>query len=169
MVSSENGKREIKGEKMTKTCKKCDHNENEHQEWHGLKDNWKCCVWDCQCKKFEAVKITTNYDKDNVKYLKTDEKNHSPQMKESRLSSRARRDATEGDFNLSEERSELKKECLKGTSLRVRLDLKDLFYAIAQQDKTFIKKLKEESAKGFCSHTELCERIDKLAGEKLSK
>ena len=52
-----------------KTCKNCGHKRVQHS-WNEFKSFEECQQEKCPCKKFEPVKITTNYDKDNIKYLK---------------------------------------------------------------------------------------------------
>ena len=120
---------------MSQTCKNCRHVKSSHGYTgysDGSNDLGKGICRTCEgnedlenpCKKFEAEEdrkaciycgaIYPEFAEEcpcgsnKFKKLQTAEKNHSPQMKESRLSSRARRDATEGDFNLSKFRQDRK-------------------------------------------------------------
>jgi GTP-sensing pleiotropic transcriptional regulator CodY len=82
---------------------------------------------------------------------------------------------TDKEFNLSDKRKELYLKLCKSEGTMKVLPLASIFQRIEQQDKEFIKKLKEETEQiqMDCATLDVCEKeavnkiIDKLCGDKL--
>ncbi|KKN65847.1 hypothetical protein LCGC14_0477830 [marine sediment metagenome] len=143
-----------------KTCKKCGHDEKEHREWHGLKNNWKCFICGCSCEKFEAE----DKKEKSLNRLKRD----FPEKSEKEL-----KDLVDNGLRIAELKPQ-KSGDFNNLSECIQYEKGLGHYIFPFEVKTFIKKIEDnvfwiEDDKGKEMWVVEWYKINKLAGEELTR